>query len=48
VSPSPKSKKPAKHKKTRRHRRLLAHKAEVSPPASCEISAQIKLIYGLT
>ena len=34
-------------KKTRRHRRLLAHKAELSPPATCEIAAQLTLVYGL-
>ncbi len=45
-APAPqKPKKPATHKKTRRHRRLLAHKAEVAP--TCEVTAQLTLIYAL-
>lgn len=47
-APAPAKKKRATHKKTRRHRRLLAHKAELSPPPTCEITAQIDLIYGLS
>lgn len=45
---APAKKKGATHKKTRRHRRLLAHKAELSPPPTCELTAQIDLIYGLS
>ncbi len=45
-APAPqKAKKPATHKKTRRHRRLLAHKAEATP--TCEVTAQLTLIYAL-
>lgn len=45
-APAPQNaKKPATHRKTRRHRRLLAHKAEVTP--TCEVAAQLTLIYAL-
>jgi len=34
-------------KKLRRHRRILARKAELSPPPTCELTAEITLIYGI-